>query len=41
MSEGQKEAGKNRWWTAMVRDPQFWVPVAVLLTGVILLSFIQ
>jgi hypothetical protein len=29
------------WWAAMFRDIQFWVPVAVLLGGLIILSAIQ
>jgi hypothetical protein len=32
---------KNRWYAAMFRDVQFWVPVAVFLAGLILLSVIQ
>ncbi len=34
-------AKRHRWWTAMLRDPQFWVPLAVLFTGLILLRAIQ
>jgi len=29
------------WWAAMIRDVQFWVPVAVLLGGLIILTAIQ
>ena len=29
------------WWAAMFRDVQFWVPLAVLLGGLILLRAIQ
>jgi hypothetical protein len=29
------------WWVAMFRDVQFWVPLAVLLGGLILLRAIQ
>ena len=37
-----KVDGKNRkWWAAMLRDVHFWVPLAVLLGGLILLKAIQ
>ncbi len=29
------------WWVAMFRDVQFWVPLAVLLSGLIILTAIQ
>jgi hypothetical protein len=32
---------RGTWWMAMFRDVQFWVPVAVLLGGLILLRAIQ
>ncbi len=32
---------KNCWWPAMIRDVQFWVPLVILLAGLILLSAIQ
>jgi hypothetical protein len=32
---------KNNWWIAMFRDVQFWVPLAVLLGGLMLLRAIQ
>lgn len=28
-------------WTAMLRDPQFWVPVAVLVGGLLVLQWIR
>lgn len=31
----------RKWWVAMSRDAQFWVPLAVLLGGLILLRAIQ
>jgi hypothetical protein len=31
----------GKWWVAMFRDVQFWVPLAVLLTGLIILRAIQ
>ena len=40
-NERETTVNKNRWWVAMLRDPQFWVPLAVLITGLILLSAIQ
>jgi hypothetical protein len=38
---GETTANRNRWWIAMLRDPQFWIPLAILLSGLILLSMIQ
>lgn len=32
---------KHRWWTAMFRDAQFWVPLAILFAGLIVLAVIQ
>lgn len=32
---------KNPWWAAMFRDEQFWVPLVILIAGLILLSAIQ
>ncbi len=32
---------KAPWWIAIFRDAQFWVPLAVLLGGMILLRAIQ
>jgi hypothetical protein len=29
------------WWVAMLHDVQFWVPLAVLLGGLILLRAIE
>ncbi|MGO8813914.1 MAG: hypothetical protein ACLQVG_04510 [Terriglobia bacterium] len=31
----------GKWWVAMFRDVQFWVPLAVLMGGLILLKAIQ
>jgi hypothetical protein len=31
----------QRWWVAMFGDVQFWVPLAVLSGGLILLKAIQ
>ena len=28
-------------WSAMVRDPQFWVPIAVLAGGILVLVWIR
>ena len=35
------KARSGMWWAAMFRDVQFWVPLAVLLGGLILLKAIQ
>jgi hypothetical protein len=31
----------GKWWVAMFGDVQFWVPLAVLLIGLIILRAIQ
>jgi len=42
IDENRNVNGRSRtWWVAMFRDVQFWVPVVVLLTGLILLRAIQ
>jgi hypothetical protein len=38
---GVGKARSGAWWAAMFRDVQFWVPLAVLLGGLILLRAIQ
>jgi hypothetical protein len=30
-----------RWWSIVLRDVHFWVPVAVLLGGLLVLSWIS
>jgi hypothetical protein len=34
-------AERQTWWTAILRDVQFWVPLAVLLIGLVLLWLVQ
>jgi hypothetical protein len=34
-------ASGARWWTIVLRDVHFWVPVAVLAGGLIVLSWIS
>ena len=42
MSKNEIAMGRSgMWWAAMFRDVQFWVPLAVLLVGLILLRAIQ
>jgi hypothetical protein len=42
INEKRTEYGRSgKWWVAMFRDVQFWVPVAVLLAGLIVLRAIQ
>jgi hypothetical protein len=42
LDENRRVNGRKRaWWVAMFRDVQFWVPLAVLLGGLILLRAIQ
>ncbi len=35
------EHSRACWVAAMLRDPQFWVPLAVLVGGLILLGAVQ
>jgi hypothetical protein len=42
INEKRIENGSGRkWWFAMLRDVHFWVPLAVLLAGLIVLRAIQ
>jgi hypothetical protein len=42
INEKRSEKGRSgKWWVAMFRDVQFWVPLAVLLAGLIVLRAIQ
>lgn len=40
-NSAERNEKRHRWWTAMIRDVQFWVPLAILVAGLILLSIIQ
>lgn len=31
---------QGSWWRAMLRDPQFWIPLSVLLGGLVLLAWV-
>jgi hypothetical protein len=37
----RQENYAQRWWTVMLRDPHWWVPVIVLVGGLILLEWIR
>jgi hypothetical protein len=37
----RQENQTPRWWAVMLRDPHWWVPVAVLVGGLILLQWIR
>jgi hypothetical protein len=42
INEKHTENGRSgKWWVTMLRDAQFWVPLAVLLAGLIILRAIQ
>ena len=42
IDENRTENERSRaWWVAMFHDVQFWVPLAVLLGGLVLLRAIQ
>ena len=41
MESGRKGGAKGNWIVTVVTDIQFWVPFAVLLAGLVLLSVIR
>ena len=43
MSDRSNEHPKQLqpWWTAILKDIQFWIPFIVLLTGLLLLRIVQ
>jgi hypothetical protein len=36
----EPRATTRHWWTLVVRDVQFWIPVAVLCGGLLVLGWI-
>jgi len=44
LPESRPPGPKNNspaWWTIMLRDPQWWVPLVVLAAGLIVLRWIS
>ena len=41
MSDDRREQHSNRWLGFVLRDVQFWVPVAVLAAGLLVLRWIS
>jgi len=40
--DGEDFVGLRKgWWTSVLRDVQFWVPITVLLIGLVLLRVAQ
>ena len=39
--DNRQEIRAQRWWAVMLRDPHWWVPVTVLVGGLILLQWIR
>lgn len=39
-SKAEPRAAARHWWTLVVRDVQFWIPVAVLCGGLLVLGWI-
>jgi hypothetical protein len=37
----RQENRAQRWWVVMLRDPHWWVPVIVLVGGLIMLQWIR
>lgn len=31
----------QKWWSVMLRDPHWWVPVIVLIAGLVVLQWIH
>jgi hypothetical protein len=40
MKDSKIESARS-WWTAILRDIQFWIPFGVLVIGLLLLRMIQ
>lgn len=34
-------APRQKWWIALFGDVQFWVPLIVLIIGILLLGFVK
>lgn len=41
MNDGQREQHSRNWLSLVLRDVQFWVPVVVLIGGLIVLRWIH
>jgi len=41
MSDNQREQPSGNWLGLVLRDVQFWVPVAVLVAGLLVLRWIS
>jgi hypothetical protein len=41
MNAAEPDAASHGWWTSILSDIHFWVPVAVLMGGLLLLRFIR
>jgi len=41
MTTDSREQRRPHWWSLVLKDVQFWVPVAVLCAGLLVLGWIQ
>ncbi len=41
MNATEPDPNTRSWWTSVLSDIHFWVPVAVLMGGLLLLRFIR
>lgn len=41
MKDGRQEPPSHSWLHLVLRDPQFWIPVAVLIGGLLVLRWIH
>jgi len=41
MKASEQDSYTRGWWTSILSDIHFWVPVAVLMGGLLLLQFIR
>ena len=41
MNDGRREPRSRSWASLILRDVQFWVPVAVLIGGLLVLNWIH
>jgi hypothetical protein len=40
-TDDAREHPRRKWWETMLRDPQWWVPLIVLVGGLLVLRWVQ
>jgi hypothetical protein len=41
VKEMPRETSSGKWWTAILTDIQFWIPIVVLAAGLVVLRWIS